>query len=132
MNKAILIGNLTRDPEMRATGSGTAVTSFSIAVQRRFANKSGEKETDFIPIVAWKNTAEICMKYLRKGSKVAVSGSIQTRSYEASDGSRRYITEIVADEVEFLTKSTENTASSSLSPASPVSDMQETNEDLPF
>ena len=132
MNKAILIGNLTRDPEMRTTGSGTAVTSFSIAVQRRFANKSGEKETDFIPIVAWKNTAEICMKYLRKGSKVAVSGSIQTRSYEASDGSRRYITEIVADEVEFLTKSTENIASSSLSPASPVSDMQETNEDLPF
>ena len=102
MNKAILIGNLTRDPEARTTPSGVAVTTFTIAVNRRFTNQQGVREADFIPIVTWRQTAELCARYLSKGRKVAVEGSIQTRSYDAQDGTKRYVTEIVADNVEFL------------------------------
>lgn len=102
MNKAILIGNLTRDPEARTTQSGVAVTTFTIAVNRRFTNQQGVREADFIPIVTWRQTAELCARYLTKGRKVAVEGSIQTRSYDAQDGTKRYVTEIVADNVEFL------------------------------
>ena len=102
MNKAILIGNLTRDPEARTTASGVAVTTFTIAVNRRFTNQQGVREADFIPIVTWRQTAELCARYLSKGRKVAVEGSIQTRSYDAQDGSKRYVTEIIADSVEAL------------------------------
>lgn len=104
MNKAMLIGNLTRDPDLRTTPSGTSVCNFTLAVSRRFSNQQGEREADFIPIVVWRTQAENCAKYLRKGSQVAISGSIQTRNYEAQDGSRRYVTEIVADEVKFLSR----------------------------
>ena len=90
MNKAILIGNLANDPESRTTASGVSVCQFRLAVQRRFN------------IVAWRQTAELCARYLSKGRKVAVEGTIQNRSYDAQDGSKRYITEIVADQVEFL------------------------------
>ena len=104
MNKVFLIGNLTRDPEMRSTQSGVAVCNFSIAVNRRFRNpQTGQQETDFLNIVAWRQLAELCSKYLAKGRKVAVTGSIQTRQYEAKDGSKRTAWDIVADEVEFLT-----------------------------
>lgn len=102
MNKAIVIGNITRDPDVRMTGSGISVCTFTVAVQRRFSNQSGERQADFIPIVCWRGLAENCGKYLKKGSKVGVSGSIQTRNYEAQDGTKRYVTEIIADEVEFL------------------------------
>ncbi len=102
MNKAILIGRLTRDPELRYLPNGTSVASFTIAVDRRFTNQQGEREADFIPIVVWRNLAETCAKYLTKGRLVAVLGRIQTRNYEAQDGTRRYVTEIVADEVQFL------------------------------
>jgi len=102
MNKAILIGNLAADPESRTTASGVAVCTFRLAVQRRFANQQGVREADFLNIVAWRQTAELCARYLSKGRKVAVEGSIQTRSYDAQDGSKRYVTEIVADNVEFL------------------------------
>ena len=102
MNKAILIGNLTKDPELSTTNSGISVCRFTLAVSRRFVGASGERETDFLNIIAWRSQAENCSKYLRKGSKCAVVGSIQTRSYDAQDGSKRYITEITADEVEFL------------------------------
>lgn len=102
MNKAILIGNLTKDPELSTTNSGISVCRFTLAVSRRFIGSSGERETDFLNIIAWRSQAENCSKYLRKGSKCAVIGSIQTRSYDAQDGSKRYITEITADEVEFL------------------------------
>ncbi len=105
MNKCILIGNLTKDPELRTLpSSGTAVANFTVAVSRRFANQQGEREVDFIPVVVWRAQAENCAKYLRKGSQVAVWGSIQTRSYEAQDKTRRYVTEIVADEVKFLSR----------------------------
>ena len=103
MNKVFLIGNLTRDPEMRSTQSGVSVCNFSIAVNRRFRNaQTGQQETDFLNIVAWRQLAELCGRYLTKGSKVAVTGSIQTRTYEAQDGSKRSAFDIVADEVEFL------------------------------
>ena len=104
MNRAVLIGNLTKDPELKTTQTGISVTNFVLAVSRRYTNQDGKREADFIPIVAWKAVAETCAKYLRKGSQVAVSGSIQTRSYDAQDGSRRYVTEIIADEVQFLNR----------------------------
>ena len=103
MNKAILIGNLTRDPESRTTTSGTNVCSFTLAVNRRFVDKqTGQREADFINIVTWRQTAELCARYLTKGRKVAVVGTIQSRSYDAQDGTKRYVTEVVADEVEFI------------------------------
>ncbi len=112
MNKVFLIGNLTRDPEMRSTQSGVSLCSFSIAVNRRFRNaQTGQQETDFINIVAWRQLADLCGRYLTKGRKVAVTGAIQTRTYEAQDGSKRSAFEIVADEVEFLSSSQGNAGS---------------------
>ena len=102
MNKAILIGNLTRDPESRTTPSGAVCTIFTLAVNRRFTNAQGVREADFINIVTWRQTAELCARYLAKGRKVCVVGQIQSRSYDAQDGTKRYVTEVVADEVEFL------------------------------
>ncbi len=102
MNKAILIGNLTRDPEARQTPSGVSVCSFSIAVNRRFANAQGERQADFFTIVTWRGLADNCARYLKKGSKVAVCGAIQNRTYDAQDGTKRYITEIIAEDVQFL------------------------------
>lgn len=102
MNKVILIGNLTKDPELTTTNNGISLCKFTIAVPRRFAGIDGEREADFLPVIVWRGQADNCYKYLKKGSKAAVCGSIQTRSYDGSDGTRRYITEIVADEVEFL------------------------------
>jgi len=104
MNKSILIGRLTRDPDLKYIPSGEAVANFTLAVDRPFANKAGEKEADFIPIVVWKKQAENCAKYLTKGSQAAVEGRIQVRSWE-KDGKRQYMTEVVADRVEFLSKS---------------------------
>jgi single-strand DNA-binding protein len=102
MNKVILIGNVAADPESRTTSSGIAQCSFRLAVQRRFTNQSGVREADFLPIVCWRNTAEYAAKYLLKGRRVAVEGSIQTRSYDAQDGTKRYVTEIIADNLEIL------------------------------
>ena len=102
MKKVILIGNLANDPESRTTQSGIAQCSFRLAVQRKFANAQGVKEADFISIVAWRQLAELCKTYLAKGRKVAVEGSIQTRSYDAQDGTKRYVTEVIAENVEFL------------------------------
>lgn len=103
MNRTILIGNLTRDPEMRTTNSGVTVTTFSIAVSRKRKDQSGERPTDFFNIVAWRQLGELCGKYLFKGSKVCVVGELQNRNYEAKDGTKKYITEIIADDIEFLT-----------------------------
>ena len=114
MNKVYLIGNLTRDPEMRSTSAGIPVCNFSIAVNRRFKNaQTGQQETDFFNIVAWRQLAELCGRYLAKGRKVAVFGSIQTRGYEAQDGSKRTAFDIVADEVEFLSSANAGSAPSS-------------------
>ncbi|MFU0824524.1 single-stranded DNA-binding protein [Clostridium sp.] len=102
MNRVVLVGRLTKDPELRFTpGTGRAVASFTLAVNRRFKSQ-GQPDADFIPIVVWGKTAENTANYVSKGRLVGVSGSIQTRSYEAKDGTRRYVTEVVADEVQFL------------------------------
>lgn len=101
MNKCYFIGNLTRDPETRTTQSGVTVCNFSIAVNRRMRS-DGAQEADFINIVAWRQLGDLCAKYLSKGKKCAVVGSLQTRTYEAQDGSKRSAFDIVADEVEFL------------------------------
>jgi single-strand DNA-binding protein len=102
MNKVILIGRLTRDPELRYLTSGAAVATFTIAVDRPFTNQQGERETDFIKIVTWRKLAENCANNLNKGRLVGVSGRLQIRSYEGEDGQRRWVTEVVADEVQFL------------------------------
>ena len=102
MNKVILIGNLANDPEAFTTQSGISRSTFRIAVQRRFANAQGVREADFLTVVAWRQTADLCNRYLTKGRRVAVEGSIQNRSYDAQDGSKRYVTEIIADNIEAL------------------------------
>ena len=102
MTKVFLIGRLTRDPELRYTGSNTAVATFSLAVNRNFTNQSGEREADFINIVVWRKQAENVKNYLQQGSQVAIDGRIQTRSYDDQNGQKRYVTEVVADNVEFL------------------------------
>ena len=103
MNKVLLIGNLTRDPELVTTNNGISLCKFGLAVQRRFTSNDGEKDVDFFNIVVWRGPAENCYKYLKKGSKVGISGSIQTRSYESNDGTKKYAFDIIAEEVEFLT-----------------------------
>lgn len=113
MNKCILIGNLANDPELTQTQSGKAKCSFRIACQRRYASQNGERIADFISVVCWDKLAENCGKYLAKGRKCAIAGEIQSRSYDAQDGSKRYVTEVVASEVEFIgerQKSAENGA----------------------
>ena len=101
LNKAILMGRLTRDPEMRTTQNGTAVCTFTVAIDRSFKTQSGERQTDFINCVAWRQTAEFVSKWFTKGRMIAVVGSIQTRSYTDRDGNNRTAVEVVADEVSF-------------------------------
>ena len=101
LNKIILMGRLTRDPELRRTGSGTAVTSFSLAVDRDFKSQGGEKETDFIDIVAWRSTAEFVSKYFTKGRMAVVEGRLQMRDWTDRDGHKRRSAEVVADNVYF-------------------------------
>lgn len=106
MNKVILIGNLTRDPEVTVLNDGATATvkcAFTVAVQRRYASTGGERIADFISVIAWRQLGELCAKYLAKGRKVGVEGRIQTRSYTAQDGGKRYVTEVIAESVEFLT-----------------------------
>ena len=103
MNKVILVGNLTRDPELTETPSGIAVCRFSIAVSRDYSSSDGTRETDFFNIIVWRGRAENCGKYLKTGNKVAVVGSLQNRSYEDKDGIKRNVTDVIANEVEFLT-----------------------------
>ena len=102
LNQVVLIGNLARDPELRYTPDGTPVTSFTIAVNRPFVNRQGEREADFVPIVVWRKRAETCSEYLIKGSQVAVEGRLQVRNYEDKDGIRKWVTEVVARRVDFL------------------------------
>lgn len=134
MNKVYLIGNLTKDPELSQTNSGISVCRFTLAVSRRFQNADGERETDFLNIVVWRGQADNCHKFLKKGSKCAVSGSIQSRSYDAQDGTKRYVTEIVADEVEFIsTNRNQDGTSREDAPAEDVTELKPIDDDsLPF
>ena len=135
MNKVILIGNLTKDPELSTTNSGINYCRFTLAVPKRFA-QAGERDAEFINIVVWRVQADNCHKYLKKGSKACVVGSLQTRNYDAQDGSKRYVTEVVAEEVEFL--STKNSVDGAPSVASSgesgdASELQPIEDDtLPF
>jgi single-strand DNA-binding protein len=107
LNRVILIGRLTRDPELRYTSTGTAVASFTVAVDRQFTNQQGQRETDFIRIVTWQKLAETCANYLGKGRLVAVDGRLQVRSYDTPDGQRRQTAEVVAETVRFLDRARE-------------------------
>ena len=131
MNKVFLIGNLTKDPELTSTQqNGTKLCKFTLAITRNYS-KDGKHETDFLPVTVWRTQAENCAKFLKKGSKAAICGSIQTRTYEGTDGQRRYVTEIVADEVQFLTTKNDEDEMSDVDSfddeLAPVED-----EDIPF
>lgn len=138
-----MLGRLADDPKLLTTNSGVSVCHFRIAVQRRFANQQGVREADFLPVVAWQKLADICGKYLSKGKQCVVVGSIQTRNYEAQDGSKRYVTEIIAEEVHFVGSNEKNTdtgaqaatGASSTAPAQQAAggDFEEVDDDeLPF
>ena len=136
LNKVILIGNLTADPEVKQTQSGLSVVSFTIAVNRR-VGKDAEQKTDFINIVAWRKTAEFVGQYFKKGKPILVCGAIQTRSYTDNNGSKRYATEVVADEVGFVeSKAASEAPSGTYEPeayAAPrFEDVNPDEEDLPF
>ena len=135
MNKVILIGNLTKAPELSTTSGGIKVARFSIAVQRRFKNAAGKYDADFLSITVWRELAETCGKHLKQGNKVGVVGTIQTRTYE-QDGVKKYATDIVADEIEFLTpknKSGVESENSEPRTKSNAEDMKPIeDDDLPF
>jgi single-strand DNA-binding protein len=102
MNRVLLVGRLTKDPELKYTPSGVAVATFTLAVNRTFTNQQGEREADFINCVVWRKPAENVANYCKKGAQVGVDGRLQTRSYEGQDGKRVYVTEVVAESVQFL------------------------------
>lgn len=102
LNRVVLVGRLTKDPELKMTPSGVAVANFTLAVNRAFSNNQGEREADFIPVVVWRKQAENVNQYLRKGSLAGVDGRMQTRNYEGQDGRRVYVTEVLAESVQFL------------------------------
>lgn len=134
MNKITMIGNLTHDPEIRSTPNGITVTTFTIAVDRKFRDAKGEKKTDFFRILAWRQLGESCGRYLAKGRKVAVIGELQARTYEAKDGTVRMSLDVQADEIEFLTPKQQDDSGfeAQKSPADmgQFSDIQ--SDDIPF
>ncbi len=113
VNCAVIMGRLVADPELRTTGSGISVTSFTVAVDRRFNRQGEERQADFIDIIAWRQTAEFVCKYFRKGSMIAIQGYIQTRTYEDKNGNKRKAVEIVADNVSFCGSKNESGSGSS-------------------
>ena len=108
MNKVILTGRLARDPEFKTTANQTEVTNFTIAVDRKFKDANGNKQADFLPCIAWRGTASFIAKYFKKGNRIGIAGSIQTRSYENRDGQKVNVTEILVDEAEFLENKSES------------------------
>ncbi|MCR4440607.1 MAG: single-stranded DNA-binding protein [Peptococcaceae bacterium] len=129
LNRVVLIGRLTKDPELRYTPNGVAVASFTLAVNRSRANQQGERETDFIPIVVWQKQAENCANFIGKGSLVAVDGRIQVRSYDDKEGQRRWMTEVIAENVRFLDR---RDSGSSQGAASLGSEVEFSEDDIPF
>jgi single-strand DNA-binding protein len=135
LNNAVIMGRLTKDPELKTTANGISVTSFTIAVDRKFNKQGEEKQADFIDIIAWRGTAEFISKYFRKGSMIAVQGSIQTRMYEDKNGNKRKAVEIVADEVSFCGDKNINAAPAPTTPTITPSDEEYRDipeDDLPF
>lgn len=133
MNKAILIGRLTRDPAVTAVSTGINVCKFTLAVDRQFKDKNGTKETDFLNIIAWRGLGDNCAKYLKKGSQCAVIGSIQTRTYEDKENKIRYAIDINADNVQFLTKVNNDGANAAENVEGGIDSLQPIDDDdLPF
>jgi len=132
MNKVVINGRLTKDAELKfAQGTGTAVATFTVAVNRRF-KREGQPEADFIPIVVFGKTAEACANHTAKGKLISVSGAIQTRNYEAKDGTRRYVTEIIADEVDFIEWASKP-GNNAAKPETNIEDLTEINDgEIPF
>lgn len=131
MNKIILIGNMVADPETRTTQTGGTQCTFRIAVQRRFPDKqTGKRESDFFTVLCWGKLAEFVSKYMTKGRKAAVEGSVQMRSYDASDGSKRYVTEVIADNVEFCDSKSEGAQSGAQAAQGGFAEVDD--EELPF
>jgi single-strand DNA-binding protein len=131
LNKCVLIGRLTKDPDLRYTTSGTAVATFTLAVDRP-RRADSEKETDFIPVVAWGKTAENCANYIGKGSLAAVDGRIQVRTYEAKDGGKRWATEVVAGAVHFLDKRGERAADTNVGGNEIGHEVEFSEDQIPF
>lgn len=133
LNRVILIGRLTRDPEMRYTPNGVASVRFGLAVQRPFTNQQGEREVDFIDIRAWRKLAETCATHLKKGRLVAVEGRLEVRSYETQDGQKRKSVEVVADDVRFLDRAQQDPApATDGDPYGDVGDEPDGAEEVPF
>lgn len=149
LNKVVLAGRITADPELKQTASGISVLSFTLAVNRSYVSRSseqGERQADFISIVAWRQTAEFISKYFKKGSAICVTGSIQTRNWQDQQGNRRYTTEVVADEAMFVESRSEGGSGASYTPDSytqapsyssnpgsaPNFEDHNTDDDLPF
>jgi len=133
MNHIVLIGRLTRDPELRYTPNGVAVANFDLAVDRPVPNQQRERETDFIRIVVWQKQAEHCANYLKKGRLVAVEGRLQIRSYETQDGQKRRVAEVVANQVQFLDRAQDGASSKSTAFSQTGDDLEGINlDDLPF
>jgi len=133
VNRAILIGNLASDPEVMQTGSGITRCAFRLATQRKYVSQNGQKEADFHSVVAWRQLGELCGKYLAKGRKVSVEGTIQYRSYQAQDGSTRYVTEIIAQSVEFLSAQNPGRGNTNQENYAPPPEMPPiTDDELPF
>jgi single-strand DNA-binding protein len=142
INRVVLVGRLTRDPELKMTNSGVNVATFSLAVNRTFTNNSGQREADFINCVVWRKQAENLARYCGKGSMIGIEGRVQTRSYEANDGSKRNVTEVVCDSVQFLESKAPQNASAPQQNEDPFKNMNDpfaqsssinlTEDDLPF
>lgn len=133
LNNIVLIGRLTRDPEMRTTTSGSVIARFTLAVERDFAGRNGTKETDFIPIIAWRGLGELAEKYLSKGKMCAVQGQLHIRSYEDKDGNKRTIAEINANNIQFLTpKSSKEQSNGSSGSYDDLTEVAPLDEDIPF
>ena len=131
LNKVVLGGRLTADPELRSTQSGVSVTSFSIAINRRFAKQGEAAQTDFINVVAWRQQAEFITKYFRKGSSICICGSLQSRSWTDNEGKKRYATDVVCDEVMFVDSKSENSAQNSAFTPDYAAAMQGTGAPMP-
>jgi single-strand DNA-binding protein len=132
MNKIILVGRLTKDPELKTTSTtGTSVTNFTVAVNRNYKNKDGKYDADFLPCVAYRATADFVNKFFKKGNLISVEGRVQVRNYDAQDGTKRYVTEVIVENVEFVGGKNENTSGSGNNGYYPDSPIQEPSQDIP-
>lgn len=130
MNKVELVGRLVKDPEVKLTSNQTKFCSFAIAVDRRFKDANGQRQADFISCVAWKQTAEFIQKYFHKGNRIGICGSIQTRNYEDQNGQKHFITEVLAEEVEFV--ESQEKPQETIQPQAPQEEPTEESGQLPF